>query len=137
MENVDLFDACTLVVLNDSVCRPVPITGVLCVACEGRLVGRSVSEGIGEAWGPLHWAPGIEWITESPRAAFKELIGLGAVATTPTPPFHFASPHCVFIGTDNDSKLENPLLLTSKFVTRDGIGMTKPYLSSFGIGSKS
>ena len=29
MEKVDLFDACAVVVLNASVSRPVPITGVL------------------------------------------------------------------------------------------------------------
>ena len=32
--------------------------------------------------GPLHWAPGIEWITESSRVVFKELIGLGVATTT-------------------------------------------------------
>ena len=35
---------------------------------------------------PANWALGIEWITESPRAVFKGLIGLGAATTTP-PPF--------------------------------------------------
>ena len=28
------------------------------------------------------WAPGIEWITESPRVVFKGLIGLGVATTT-------------------------------------------------------
>ena len=29
-----------------------------------------------------HWAPGIEWITESPGVVFKGLIGPGAATTT-------------------------------------------------------
>ena len=75
---VDLFDACAVVVLNDS----------LPSSCDHRCVVIKV----GEVWGPLHWAPGIEWITESPRAVFKGLIGLGAATTTPASHFHFASP---------------------------------------------
>ena len=31
---------------------------------------------------PLHWAPGIEWITESSRVVFEGLIGLGVTTTT-------------------------------------------------------
>ena len=30
----------------------------------------------------LHWAPGIEWINESPRVVFKGLIGPGVATTT-------------------------------------------------------
>ena len=51
---------------------------------------------IGEVWGPLHWAPGIEWITESPRVDFKGLIGPG-VATTTISLFSILHPQCVCV----------------------------------------
>ena len=38
--------------------------------------------GIEEVWGPLYWAPGLDWITESPRVVLKGLIGLGVATTT-------------------------------------------------------
>ena len=61
---------------------------------------RWVGGEFGELWGPLHLAPGTEWITESPRVVFKGLIGLGAATTTPVLLFHFTSP-CVLENTYN------------------------------------
>ena len=42
-------------------------------------------------WGPLHWAPGIEWITESPRVVFKGLMRPGVATTISSLFFHFVS----------------------------------------------
>ena len=88
-KKVDLFDACAVVVLNDS---SLPSSCdhrcvVIRVACKGQL-GRL---------GPSTLDTGIEWITESPRAVFKGLIGLGAATTTLVLFFHFASPSGIML----------------------------------------
>ena len=65
-KKADLFDACALVVFNDSVCDH---------RCVGVSHAKASGWGTGEVWGRLHKAQDTEWITESPRAVFIGFIG--------------------------------------------------------------